>query len=171
MRHFLIPFVFLLSALGVSAQAWADEYRETVDMFREAKAPQPYFKSAYGYAVFPTIGKGGFIVGGAYGEGRVYKHHKYMGTTSMAQASVAFSWAVKLTAKSSSLKTNVPMTNSPAGTLNSARKPQWWRSLPVPPPKRAPKAPALLSAAGKTMHALPPTIIAAWRPSLSPKAG
>ncbi len=90
MRHFLIPFIFLLSALGVSAQAWADEYRETVDMFREAKAPQPYFKSAYGYAVFPTIGKGGFIVGGAYGEGRVYKHHKYMGTTSMAQASVGF---------------------------------------------------------------------------------
>jgi lipid-binding SYLF domain-containing protein len=30
------------------------------------------FNSAYGYALFPTIGKAGFLVGGAYGKGRVY---------------------------------------------------------------------------------------------------
>ena len=28
-----------------------------------------FFKNAYGYAVFPSIGKGGFIVGGAHGKG------------------------------------------------------------------------------------------------------
>ena len=48
------------------------------------------FESAYGYALFPTIGKAGFVVGGAYGEGRVYEQGKYIGDTSMTQATVGF---------------------------------------------------------------------------------
>jgi lipid-binding SYLF domain-containing protein len=47
-----------------------------------------YFKKAYGYAVFPTIGKGGFIFSGAYGQGVVYQKGKPIGTTSVTQASV-----------------------------------------------------------------------------------
>ena len=48
------------------------------------------FDSAYGYALFPTIGKAGFIVGGAYGKGKVYEKNSYIGDTSMTQASVGF---------------------------------------------------------------------------------
>jgi lipid-binding SYLF domain-containing protein len=58
-------------------------------MFADAGASN-MFDSAYGYALFPTIGKGGFIVGGAYGEGRVYEQGKYIGDTSMTQATIGF---------------------------------------------------------------------------------
>lgn len=47
-----------------------------------------FFSKAYGYAVFPTVGKGGFVIGGAYGEGEVYKRGKLIGTTSLTQATI-----------------------------------------------------------------------------------
>jgi lipid-binding SYLF domain-containing protein len=70
-------------------QAWADQYNETKKMFSDAGIGF-MFESAYGFALFPTIGKAGFVVGGAYGEGRVYEQGKYIGDTAMGQASVGF---------------------------------------------------------------------------------
>ncbi len=32
-----------------------------------------FFDKAYGYTVFPTVGKGGMGIGGAYGKGEVFK--------------------------------------------------------------------------------------------------
>jgi lipid-binding SYLF domain-containing protein len=43
---------------------------------------------AYGHAVFPKIGKGGVIVGGAYGRGIVYEQGGMIGYADMTQASV-----------------------------------------------------------------------------------
>lgn len=48
----------------------------------------PYFHDAYGYAVFPTVGKGGFVVGGAYGTGKVYVHERLIGLSSLTQATI-----------------------------------------------------------------------------------
>jgi len=69
--------------------AWADNYTDTKKMFEDAGAAD-MFTSAYGYALFPTIGKAGFVVGGAFGKGRVYEQGKYIGDTSMTQASIGF---------------------------------------------------------------------------------
>lgn len=66
----------------------ADEYQDTLEVFRNAGESGRYFDSAYGYAVFPTIAKGGVVVGGAYGEGRVYEQGRYIGDTSMIQGSI-----------------------------------------------------------------------------------
>jgi lipid-binding SYLF domain-containing protein len=82
----LVAAFFLIA----SAPALADEYSDTLKTFRNAGQSSAYFKSAYGYAVFPTIGKGGIVVGGAYGSGRVYAGGKMTGTTSMTQGSVGF---------------------------------------------------------------------------------
>ena len=41
-----------------------------------------------GYAVFPEIGKGGAIVGGAYGHGVVYQHGRAVGYVELSQASI-----------------------------------------------------------------------------------
>ena len=49
-----------------------------------------FFKQAYGYVVFPTIGKAGFIVGGAHGDGVVYKQGAVTGTAKMTQVSVGW---------------------------------------------------------------------------------
>ncbi|MCA1779590.1 MAG: hypothetical protein LC637_09455 [Xanthomonadaceae bacterium] len=41
---------------------------------------------AYGYAVFPSVGKGGFGVGGSYGRGIVFERGEPVGRTSIVQA-------------------------------------------------------------------------------------
>jgi len=70
--------------------ALADRYTDTIASFRRAGPTADFFKSSYGYAVFPTIGKGGFFIGGAHGDGRVYQQGHYIGNTSMTQVSVGF---------------------------------------------------------------------------------
>jgi len=68
---------------------YAGEYEDTKKMFVDAGISY-LFESAYGYALFPTIGKAGLLVGGAYGKGRVYEQGKYIGDTAMTQATVGF---------------------------------------------------------------------------------
>jgi lipid-binding SYLF domain-containing protein len=68
----------------------ADEYSDTIDLFKNAGESSWFVDNSYGYAVFPTIGKAGFVVGGAYGKGRVYAGGKHTGDTSMTQLSVGF---------------------------------------------------------------------------------
>ena len=69
----LIPIFALLSLMLAISPAWADEYQDTINVFKNAGESGNFFKTAYGYAVFPTIGKGGVGVGGAYGTGWVYE--------------------------------------------------------------------------------------------------
>jgi len=78
----------LLMTLFCSS-AYADEYSDTKKMF-EGAGISNMFKNAYGYALFPTIGKAGFVVGGAYGEGRVYEQGNHIGNTTMMQATIGF---------------------------------------------------------------------------------
>lgn len=70
--------------------AHADEYVDTVEIFKAAGESSHFFKNAFGYAVFPTIGKGGLVVGAAHGKGRVYKQGAQTGTTSMTQVTIGF---------------------------------------------------------------------------------
>jgi lipid-binding SYLF domain-containing protein len=71
-----------------STAIWADSYTDTVNLFKNAGRSAGFFNHSYGYAVFPTIGKGGLGVGAAHGNGHVYKHGQYVGDTSMTQLSV-----------------------------------------------------------------------------------
>ena len=68
--------------------AWADEYDDTVNLFKNAGASAKFVESAYGYAVFPTVAKGGVGIGAARGKGRVFEHGKYIGDTTVTQLSV-----------------------------------------------------------------------------------
>ena len=81
----------LLSTSG----ALADEYSETITMFRGAVESKGFFDSAYGYAVFPIVGKAGVAVGGAFGEGRVYAGGRHVGDTNMSQLSVGFQFGAQ----------------------------------------------------------------------------
>ncbi|HTT02287.1 MAG TPA: lipid-binding SYLF domain-containing protein [Steroidobacteraceae bacterium] len=82
--------VFLALAAVAAGIALADSYDDTIKLFQDAGQSASFFKNSYGYAVFPTIGKAGFGVGGAHGSGRVYKAGKWVGDTSMTQLSVGF---------------------------------------------------------------------------------
>jgi lipid-binding SYLF domain-containing protein len=81
----LTSFVALLVLALTFSSASADDFDDTIAVFKKASQSGAYFGKSYGYAVFPTIGKGGMVVGGAYGKGRVYEKGKYVGDTSLTQ--------------------------------------------------------------------------------------
>jgi lipid-binding SYLF domain-containing protein len=80
----------VVAMLAITSVASANKYVDTIALFKNAGESSNFFASAYGYAVFPTIGKGGLIVGGAHGSGHVYEKGKYIGNTSVTQLSVGF---------------------------------------------------------------------------------
>ena len=90
----LIPFklalLFTILLLLISSNAMADKYSDTIDVFIKSDAVKPFFNEAYGYAVFPRVGKGGIILGGAYGAGRVYKQRSISGTASLMKVTIGF---------------------------------------------------------------------------------
>lgn len=83
-------FLAIVFGVAIGAPAKADEYQATIDIFRDAGESAEFFETSYGYAVFPTIGKGGIGIGGAYGEGRVYEQGAYVGDSSMVQLTIGW---------------------------------------------------------------------------------
>jgi hypothetical protein len=89
------------------------DVQEAIAAFKK-KDPtiEAFFKTAYGYVVFPSIAKGGFIVGGAGGKGLVFKKGAVIGSASL-------------------------LTNSPVANLRSMLKPMplgpmlGWRPTPT----------------------------------------
>jgi lipid-binding SYLF domain-containing protein len=90
-KAFLVTAFFLLLN---GSLAWADDdpgpYTKTLKNFRGQPETAPFFSSAVGYAVFPTIGKGGIGIGGAYGPGRAYKNGVHVGDIKMGQVSIGW---------------------------------------------------------------------------------
>ena len=87
-----------IAALSFAAALWlsssgiahADAFQDTIANFKKSDVAAQYFAKAYGYAVFPTIGKGGAGVGGGGGKGNVYRGGKVTGESKMFQLSVGF---------------------------------------------------------------------------------
>ena len=81
-------FLLVVLLVGFSGPVLADSYSDTIGIFKQSPRVQPYFKNAYGYVVFPTVGKGAFVVGGAYGKGQVYRKGTVTGTASAVRVSI-----------------------------------------------------------------------------------
>ena len=90
MKNLFLPLAFVISILSVSISFAGDDYSKTIKEFKASPVVNPFFGNSYGYAVFPTIGKGGIGIGGAHGSGKVYKGGKVTGKTSMTQVTVGF---------------------------------------------------------------------------------
>jgi lipid-binding SYLF domain-containing protein len=87
----------LSSVPSGAARAWDPEAEkkeqqaidEALAAFRKSEPRlEPYFKNAYGWAIFPRVDKAGFLVGGAYGKGKVYVDGKPVGNATLSQGSV-----------------------------------------------------------------------------------
>jgi lipid-binding SYLF domain-containing protein len=78
-----------LAALAVDAERLDSEVGAAMQTFRAAN-PRigPLFDSAYGYAIFPSVGKGAIGVGGAEGQGEVYEKGVLMGRAKLTQVTV-----------------------------------------------------------------------------------
>ena len=74
-----------------SAKQGAKEKTQiALENFKSMPELKPYFKKAKGYAVFPTVGKGGIGIGGARGKGEVFRDGKVIGSTTLTQVSIGF---------------------------------------------------------------------------------
>ena len=83
-RSTLVLLLVILSSQLVRA----DEYDDAIKSFKNAGESGSYFDKSTGYAVFPTIGKAGFGIGGAHGNGRVYKNGVAIGSSDMTQLTI-----------------------------------------------------------------------------------
>jgi lipid-binding SYLF domain-containing protein len=76
----------------VSARAQEDLKTESQQAVTNILNADPSVKKfvdeSAGYAIFPSVGKGGMIVGGAHGKGLLYEKGAVTGQTSMTQASI-----------------------------------------------------------------------------------
>jgi len=82
----------LLMLTGTTAYAAAteEECRATYDKFKDLGNVPELLKETYGFAVLPTIGKGGIGIGGAGGTGCVFAGDKHTGNISMGQVTIGF---------------------------------------------------------------------------------
>ena len=62
----VLGFALAILTAGAGA-ADADKYSDTISLFKNAGESAAFFQNSYAYAVFPNIGEGGLIVGGAFG--------------------------------------------------------------------------------------------------------
>lgn len=96
MKNYMIALVALVAFLPsqISAQynpVALEKAEETMNAFK-AKDPKfdVYFEDAYGYAVFPSIGKGGFVLGGAHGGGTAFEQGEPIGKARITQLTIGF---------------------------------------------------------------------------------
>jgi len=89
-NRFSILMIMFILALALANPVQADKFTNTIDIYKKSEAVQPFFKNAYGYAVFPTVGKAGIGIGGSYGKGQVYKGGKVTGEVSLIKGSIGF---------------------------------------------------------------------------------
>lgn len=83
--------VAVLAALPVFAgERKVEDYSSTISEFKKIPDVARFFGTAYGYAVFPTIGKGGLGIGASHGKGQVYAKGKVTGFTSTTDISIGF---------------------------------------------------------------------------------
>jgi lipid-binding SYLF domain-containing protein len=92
----VVLFVFATSAMA-QVGAWdpkAEEKAEkTIATFKEKNDKMnSYFEDSYGYVVFPSVGKGGIVLGGAHGRGIVYEQGELIGAAKMTQVTLGFQW-------------------------------------------------------------------------------
>jgi lipid-binding SYLF domain-containing protein len=75
-----------------SAEGKAELERDVNTALAQAKVRDPtlqaFLDKAYGYAIFPDIGKGAVGVGGAYGRGEVFERGRKIGYCDLSQATI-----------------------------------------------------------------------------------
>lgn len=99
MRQYLtgmVGLIYLTLALASATVAGWDpreenEVQATISAFKLTDPDlEIFFEKAHGYAVFPSVGKAGMGLGGAYGKGIVYEQGKEVGKTTLKQVSMGF---------------------------------------------------------------------------------
>jgi len=94
MKAMAIGLMALAALPMTTHRAGAQTDKEVQEVIRQFEKGDPgmqaWFREAYGYAVFPSVGKGAVGVGGAYGKGLVYERGTLIGKTSLTAVTIGF---------------------------------------------------------------------------------
>ena len=86
----ITAILLMLAGSYAYAAATVEECRATYDKFKALGDVPEMLTQTYGFAVLPTIGKGGVGIGGAGGTGCVFKGDTHTGNVSMGQVTIGF---------------------------------------------------------------------------------
>lgn len=89
-RFGFIGLTVMMMMVAAPASVFADSHADAIAVFKSSPAVMPFFETAYGYAVFPTVGKGGLFVGAAYGKGKVFRGDTTTGTATLVKLSLGW---------------------------------------------------------------------------------
>jgi len=77
-----------VSAIGADEEL-KKQTQEAIKAFTNADSSlKKFFDTSAGYAIFPTVGRGGFIVGGQHGTGLVYEKGKVIGEATVTAVTI-----------------------------------------------------------------------------------
>jgi lipid-binding SYLF domain-containing protein len=68
----------------------ADSKKAMTEFIKKDALMKAIFENAYGYAIFPNVGKAGLGIGGAAGNGVVYEQNTIVGMAKLSQLSIGF---------------------------------------------------------------------------------
>jgi lipid-binding SYLF domain-containing protein len=93
LKHIALPLLAGALAVASTLAAQAEDLKaksaEAVQNFKLADSGLTnFFATAVGYAILPSVGEGGFIIGGERGDGLVYEKDKLVGKVRMTEVSV-----------------------------------------------------------------------------------
>ncbi|WP_422857978.1 hypothetical protein ACOKFD_11020 [Flagellimonas sp. S174] len=97
MRTFkVLTLALLVSMFSIGINAQSKKDRKIINDAKKAKKTllkadsglQRFFDNSAGYVLFPNVGKGGFIIGGASGNGVVYEDGEMVGMASLKKLNV-----------------------------------------------------------------------------------
>jgi len=75
-------------ALSAATAQEVEDFSPTIKMFQDIDRIKPYYESAYGYAVWRTIARGGLGIGAATGRGQVYVNGTVVGFSRLIDVSI-----------------------------------------------------------------------------------
>ena len=96
-----LKFVFVMTALIMFNEAMSQTTPKDKKLVKDCKEAREefiitdglmksLFTNAYGYVLFPNVGKGGMGLGGAVGNGLVYEGETLIGKAKLTQLSIGF---------------------------------------------------------------------------------
>jgi lipid-binding SYLF domain-containing protein len=86
----LIVMSLLLAGPAAFSAPSLRDCQDTMGKFKELGNVSELLGQSYGYAVMPTIGKGGAGIGGAGGSGCVFANGKHVGNVTMGQVTIGW---------------------------------------------------------------------------------
>jgi lipid-binding SYLF domain-containing protein len=133
MRKWIMPTAVVVIALATlsgcataptSAAGKASLDSDVATALAKAKVQDPalqaFLDKSYGYAIFPSVGKGAVGVGGAYGKGEVFERGNKIGYCDLSQATIGVALGGQTFTEVVAFETKAALENFKNGTLKFA---------------------------------------------------